>query len=115
MSFLTNLDWRYATKKFDTEKVVSDENLEQILNAIHKSPASVGLQAYHIYVVTNQEKKDKIQAVSWNQAQVGSCSHLLVFAARTDLIEAKEAHFQALSGGDAHIRSQLSGYEGMVN
>lgn len=115
MSFLENLDWRYATKKFDTTKTISDTDLDNILNAIHKSPASVGLQAYHVYIVTSQEKKDKIQAVSWNQAQIGTSSHLLVFAARSDLIEAKEAHFTALSGGDAHIRTQLSGYEGMVN
>lgn len=115
MSFLENLDWRYATKKFNTEKTVSDTDLEKILDAIHKSPASVGLQAYHIYIVTNQEKKDKIQAVSWNQAQVGTCSHLIILAARTDLLDAKEAHFTSLSGGDTHIRNQLSGYEGMVN
>lgn len=115
MSFLTNLNWRYATKKFDTSRSVSDADLAKILEAIRLAPASVWLQSYHIYVVSNPELKDKIQAVSWNQAQIGTSSHLLVFAARTDLLDAKEELFGALSGGDTHIRTQLAGYEGMVN
>lgn len=97
MSFISQLNWRYATKKFDTAKKVSDSDLEKILEAIRMAPASVGLQSYHVYVVTNQELKDKIQAVSWNQAQIGTSSHLLVFAARTDLLDAKEELFTALS------------------
>jgi nitroreductase len=115
MSFLSNLSWRYATKSFDTTRKVSESDLDTILEAARLAPASVGLQAYHIYVVTNQELKDKIQAVSWNQAQIGTSSHLLVFVARTDLVHAKEEHFMALSGGNADIRAQLAGYEGMVN
>ncbi len=115
MSFLSQLDWRYATKAFDTTKPVSETDLQQILEAMRLAPASIGLQAYHIYVVTNQELKDKIQAASWNQSQIGTCSHLLVLAGRTDLVHAKEEHFAALSGGDASVRAQLAGYEGMVD
>jgi nitroreductase len=115
MSFLSQLNWRYATKSFDTTRKVSESDLDTILEAARLAPASAGLQAYHVYVVTNQEIKDKIQAVSWNQAQIGSSSHLLVFVARTDLLHVKEEHFTALSGGNADIRAQLAGYEGMVN
>lgn len=115
MSILSSLKWRYATKKFDTERKVEDKDLDVILESIRLAPASVGLQAYKIHVITNQEIKDKIQAVAWNQAQIGTSSHLLVFTARTDLLDTKEELFTMLSGGDAHVRSQLSGYEGMVN
>jgi len=41
MSFLSNLSWRYATKNFDTNKKVSEEHLEKILEAIRMAPASV--------------------------------------------------------------------------
>lgn len=114
MSFLSNLEWRYATKLFDTTKNVSDTDLTTILDAMRLAPASVGLQAYHFYIITNQDIKDKIQAVSWNQPQIGTSSHLIVVAARTDLAEAKEELFTALSGGSPETRAMLKGYEDMV-
>jgi nitroreductase/dihydropteridine reductase len=98
MSFLRNLEWRYATKLFDTNKKVTDENLEKIVEAIRLTPTSFGLQPYHFYVVSNQEIKDKIQAVAWNQPQVGTASHIIVFAARTDLMKNKDEYFSLISG-----------------
>ncbi len=114
MTFLSQLQWRYATKKFDTSKKVSDETLSQILEAIRSTPTSFGLQAYHFFVITNQELKDKIQAVAWNQPQVWTCSHLLVFCARNDLENVKNEYFDWLSGGSAEVRTQLASFEQMV-
>ena len=85
MSFLSNLNWRYATKKFDTTKKVSDADLAQILEAIQMAPSSFGLQPYHFYVVSNQDVKDQIQAVSWNQPQIGTCSHLIITTKKGDM------------------------------
>jgi nitroreductase len=70
MSFISNLNWRYATKSFDTTKKVSDADLDQILEAIRLTPTSFGLQPYHFYVVQNQDIQNQIQAASWNQPQV---------------------------------------------
>ena len=107
MSFLSNLSWRYATKKFDTNKKVSDADLAKIIEAIQMAPSSFGLQPYHFYVVSNQEMKDKIQAVSWNQPQITTCSHLIVFAARSDLIANTDEYFTLMSGGNSEVRAQL--------
>ncbi len=107
MSFIQNLEWRYATKKFDTTKKVSDENLGKILDAIRLTPTSTNVQPYHFYIVTNQEVKDKIQTASWNQPQIGTSSHLLVFAARTDIEQNKEDLFNHISGGDTNARANL--------
>lgn len=114
MSFLENLNWRYAAKKFDTTKKVSDADLEKILEAIRLTPTSFGMQPYHFYIVTNQEKKDAIQAASWHQPQVGSCSHLIVMCARNDLMTVKDEYFDAMSGGKEEVRTSLSGFEQMV-
>jgi nitroreductase len=114
MSFLSNLEWRYAAKKFDTTKKVSDEDFNKILEAIRLTPTSFGMQPYHFYIVTNQEKKDAIQAASWHQPQVGSCSHLIVMCARNDLMAVKDEYFDAVSGGNEEIRTSLSGFEQMV-
>lgn len=114
MSFLENLNWRYAAKKFDTTKKVSDEDFNKILEAIRLTPTSFGMQPYHFYIVTNQEKKDAIQAASWHQPQVGSCSHLIVMCARNDLMAVKDEYFDAMSGWKEEVRTSLSGFEQMV-
>lgn len=107
MSFLSHLHWRYATKHFDPTRKVSDTDLDTILEAIRMTPTSFGLQPYHFYVVSNQDIKDKIQAASWNQPQIGSSSHLLVFTARTDLMANKDEFFELLSSGNPEIRAHL--------
>lgn len=111
MSFLSNLEWRYATKKFDNSKKVSSESLEKILEAIRMTPTSFGLQAYHFYVVSNPEILEKIQAASYNQPQVGTASHLIIMCARTDLLVAKEEYFNLMSGGNPEVRASLAGFE----
>lgn len=84
MSLLQNLNWRYATKKMDPSKKVEQDKLDRILEAIRLTPTSSGLQPYQVLVITNQEIKEKIKAMSWDQSQVADCSHLLVFAAWDD-------------------------------
>jgi nitroreductase/dihydropteridine reductase len=39
-TFLKNLNWRFATKKFNPKKKVKAKNLEQILDAIRLTPSS---------------------------------------------------------------------------
>ncbi|MDD2916503.1 MAG: NAD(P)H-dependent oxidoreductase [Candidatus Gracilibacteria bacterium] len=114
MSFLNNLEWRYATKKFDTSRKVSSENLDTILEAIRMTPTSFGLQPYHFYVVNRPDVMMKIQEASWNQPQVGTASHIIVMCARNDLMQTKDEYFDAMSGGKAEIRASLAGFEQMV-
>lgn len=115
MSFIQNLDWRYATKQFDTNKKVSDADLETILTAMHKAPSSLGIQPYKMVVVSNQEIQDKFQAAAWNQPQLGTASAVIVVVANTDLEKVTDEFFTQLSGGDADVRANaLAGYENMV-
>ncbi len=80
MSTLDVLQWRYATKKMNQEKV-PQEKVDRILEAARLAPTSSGLQQFEVMVVTNQDLKNRIREVSWNQSVVSDCSHLLVFAA----------------------------------
>ncbi len=114
MSFLSHLNWRYATKKFDTTKKISAEDLDKIIEAIRLSPSSFGMQPYRFFIVTNPEKRAAIQAAAWNQEQVTTASHLIVMCARNDLITVKDEYFEAMSGGNADARAQLSHFENMV-
>lgn len=78
---IEKLNWRYATKKMDPSKSVSQDKVDRIVEAARLAPTSSGLQPFEIIVVTNPETRAKIQEISWNQAQVTEGSHLLVFAA----------------------------------
>lgn len=80
-NLLEQLKWRYATKKMDNTKAVPQEKVERILEAIRLTATSSGLQPYEVFVVTNDDIRQKIMPHAWNQAQIIDGSHLLVFAA----------------------------------
>ncbi|SFT42699.1 Nitroreductase [Lishizhenia tianjinensis] len=80
MELIEKLNWRYAAKAMNGEKI-SQEKIDNIIEAISLAPTSSGLQPFEVVVITNQEVKDKIRPVAWNQSVVSDCSHLLVFAA----------------------------------
>jgi nitroreductase len=84
MELIQSLKWRYATKQMDPTKVVPQEKVERILEAIRLAPTSSGLQPYEIILVSNREIRQKIKIVANGQGQVTDCSHLLVFAAWDD-------------------------------
>ncbi len=80
-SLHTQLNWRYATKKFDPTRSVPAEKVERIVEAVRLTASSSGLQPYQLLVVTNPALREAIKPHAWNQAQITDCSHLLVFAA----------------------------------
>ena len=84
MELIKSLEWRYASKKMNGQKVPK-EKVDNILKAIQLAPTSMGLQPYTVLVITDAEMKKKIQAVAFNQSQVTDSSHLLVFAAWADI------------------------------
>ncbi|MBT8293588.1 MAG: NAD(P)H-dependent oxidoreductase [Eudoraea sp.] len=82
-NYLESLNWRYATKKFNSEKQISDTDLNALLEAIRLSPSSYGLQPYHVFIVKDKELREKLKAVSWGQPQITDSSYLVVFANNT--------------------------------
>lgn len=78
---LEKLNWRYATKKMDPARSVSDDKVDRIIEAARLAPTSSGLQPFEVVLVTNPDIRQQIRAVAWNQAQITEGSHLLVFAA----------------------------------
>jgi len=85
MQLIENLEWRYATKKYDSSKKVSDEDITKIKEAIQLSASSYGFQLYKILDVQDAEIRAKLQPASWGQKQVVDASHFFVFCANADV------------------------------
>lgn len=79
MELLESLQWRYATKRMNGEKIPNDK-LNRILEAIRLAPSSYGLAPYKVIVVEDQETKEKLKEVCYSQPQITESSAVLVFA-----------------------------------
>ena len=57
MSIINSLEWRYATKKFDPNRKVSNQDIDILKRSIQLAPSSYGFQLYKVLIVTDQTKK----------------------------------------------------------
>jgi len=86
MELINALNWRYAVKRMNGEKV-PQEKLDNILEATRLSASSMGLQPYKVFVIESEELRKKLQPAANNQPQIVESSHILVFAAYNDITE----------------------------
>ena len=119
-NFIKNANWRYATKKFDTTKKVSDEDLETLKEAIRLSASSYGLQPYKVLIIDNPELKAQLQPAAWGQSQIVDASQLLIFANITNfgdteidayiknLTETRGVPAEAVKGYADFMKSKIS-------
>jgi len=84
-NFIKDANWRYATKKFDTTKKVSKEDLETLKEAIRLSASSYGLQPYKVLIIENPDIRAKLQPAAWGQSQIVDASQVIVFANITNI------------------------------
>ena len=92
MSIIPALQWRYATKKMNGEKV-SQDKVNSILEAARLAPTSSGLQPFEMLVISNQLLKEKLKPLAFNQSQITDCSHVIVFAAWSSYDVAKMKYY----------------------
>ncbi|MDG1398730.1 MAG: NAD(P)H-dependent oxidoreductase [Polaribacter sp.] len=78
MNIIDSLKWRYAVKKFDTNKSVPQQKIETLKEAFNLTATSYGLQPLKLLVINKKEIQKELVEHSWNQPQVLDASHLLV-------------------------------------
>jgi nitroreductase len=84
MSLIESLRWRYAVKNYRNQ-VVEQDKLDQILESIRLTPTSMGLQTFKVFVISDQAMRQEMLAKVCKQPQTVEASHLLVFAAYSEL------------------------------
>jgi nitroreductase len=86
-TLISSLNWRYATKKYDAHKKITDEQFEVLLDAIQLAPTSYGLQAFQTVVITDPHLREQLKPKAWNQPQITDASHLILFCAMRSIPE----------------------------
>ena len=79
MELLESLEWRYATKKMNGDKIPQDK-LDKILQVTKLAPSSYGLTPYQVIVIEDQELKERLVPACYGQTQLKDSSAVLVFA-----------------------------------
>lgn len=72
---------RRAIKHFDPEYRMPEEDITTLFSLAVLSPTAFNIQNWRFVVVRDPELRQKIRAVSWNQAQVTEASLFIVLCA----------------------------------
>jgi nitroreductase len=112
---LQQLQWRYATKKFDATRKIPDDVWSVLEQSMVLAPSSFGLQPWKFFVIRNPELRQQLLEHSWKQAQVVDASHLVVFAIKKDLNAADvDRYIQRMAEVQGTTPETLEGFGKMV-
>lgn len=78
MDIIKQLKWRYATKKFDSNKKLSPQKLDTLKQAFNLTATSFGLQTIKLIIIENPALRESLLLHAYHQRQVVDASHLLV-------------------------------------
>ena len=78
MDTLEALKWRYAVKRFDPEKKLSNQSIDRVKQALQLTPTSMGLQLMQFIFAESDEIKQKLKPIAYNQPQIEEASHLII-------------------------------------
>lgn len=77
---------RRATRAYDPDRRVSDEDFAAILEFARLSPSSVGTEPWKFLVIQDRELREKLKPISWGMVgQLDAASHLVVLLAKKGL------------------------------
>ncbi len=112
MEFTEIVQSRYATKKFTGEKI-TEAQFTQLQDLITLSASSFGLQPYKIIVVESDELKAKLAPAAYDQPQITTASHVLVFCAYSDIAK-RIAQYDEMLKISGTPDASREGYIGMM-
>lgn len=114
-TLLDNLNWRYATKKYDASKKVSSADLNTLKEAVRLSASSYGLQPYKVVIVENPEIRKQLKAAAYGQTQLTDASQIFVFANDVNLgVHSVDNYINNISKTRGVPADALAGFSDMM-
>ena len=120
MELLKGLKWRYATKKFDATKKISNEDLETLKEAVQLSASSYGLQFYKVLIIEDPEIRAQLKEAAYGQTQLTDASQVFVFCNYTNPVDADVDKFVQLTAETRQqnvdaLKAHADGMKGSIN
>jgi nitroreductase len=108
---IEDLNWRYATKKYDSNKIIKQADLDVLKEVLRLTPTSYGLQPIKFLIIKNKSVRLALKEKSYGQTQITEASHLLILCANLDVTD---QHVDELIHNTAETREldkkDLQGY-----
>jgi nitroreductase len=77
-TIIDDLNWRYATKKYNPTKIITDKDLEVVLESLRLVPSSYGMQPLTYLLINDKNLREQLKPLAYNQSQITDASHLIV-------------------------------------
>ncbi|CAK15120.1 oxygen-insensitive NAD(P)H-dependent nitroreductase NfsB [Pseudomonas entomophila] len=102
---------RYTTKAYDASRKIPQATIDALLEQLRHSPSSVNSQPWHFVVADSEEGKARLAkstevGFAYNTPKILNASHVIVFAARTDMTEAHLNGLLEQEAKDGRFRSE---------
>ena len=112
---LTALNWRYATKVFNSTKKIPDDTWSALEESLVLTPSSYGLQPWKFIIIQDRELREQLVPHTWRQRQVADCSHLVVMATKRTMTEADiDANLMRIAEVRGGTPDALAGFRKML-
>ena len=80
---LEAFNYRYACKKFNKDKKVSDEDFATIIESARLSPSSFGLEPWKFLLLKNEKMKEDFKEFAWGGINsLNGASHIVIVLAK---------------------------------
>lgn len=77
---------RYATKKFDPNRKISEEDWNTIMESARLSPSSFGYEPWKFLLIQNPKIKEDLKKIAWGAVNsLNGASHFIICLARNDV------------------------------
>ena len=109
-TIVESLKRRYATKKFDENKILSEEDINTLLESLILSPSAFGLQPWKFIRVKDQDIRKKLQEASRGQPQITQASDLFVLATKINMQESDVEEYNSAKEEKNNVSAEKTVY-----
>ena len=79
IDIINAFNFRHACNEFDSERNISEEDINFILQTANLSPSSFGFEPWHFVIIQNKELRELLKPVAWGAPlKLDTASHFIL-------------------------------------